>query len=244
MVDRETGDRNREKKGQGASGAAGCSPVIEKGLTEKNSHALFVNFDGLDQMSEREKRKKFGDMDIVMTGFAGLHGSVLLACRQQEALSHRYPVSFLEEAKKQERLIWQIPEAAPAGKSDDPSTCSFSGEEIKGMYLLAEGGVFAGLRNMGELAGVGLEIYIKRIPIKQETIEICNFFDVNPYQMFSAGSCLLLSKNGGRLKSRLAGQGIFSEVIGFTRRNNDMVVINGEERRFLERHYRDALELL
>ena len=103
MVDRETGDRNREKNGQGASGAAGCSPVIEKGLTEKNSHALFVNFDGLEQMSEREKRKKFGDMDIVMTGFAGLHGSVLLACRQQEALSHRYPVSFLEEAKKQER---------------------------------------------------------------------------------------------------------------------------------------------
>ena len=66
MVDRETGDRNREKNGQGASGAAGCSPVIEKGLTEKNSHALFVNFDGLDQMSEREKRKKFGDMDIVI----------------------------------------------------------------------------------------------------------------------------------------------------------------------------------
>ena len=148
MVDRETGDRNREKNGQGASGAAGCSPVIEKGLTEKNSHALFVNFDGLDQMSEREKRKKFGDMDIVMTGFAGLHGSVLLACRQQETLSHRYPVSFLEEAKKQERLIWQIPEAAPAGKSDDCSTYSFSEKGITGMYLLSEGGVFAGLWNM------------------------------------------------------------------------------------------------
>lgn len=205
---------------------------------------FFVNFCGLQEMSEKEKRKKFGDMDIVMTGFAGLSGSAILACEKYDQLRSRYPASFLEEAKNRKRFLRQIPEAAPAGKSDDPSTCSFSGEEIKGMYLLAEGGVFAGLRNMGELAGVGLEIYIKRIPIKQETIEICNFFDVNPYQMFSAGSCLLLSKNGGRLKSRLAGQGIFSEVIGFTRRNNDMVVINGEERRFLERHYRDALELL
>ena len=95
MVDRETGDRNREKNGQGASGAAGCSPVIEKGLTEKNSHALFVNFDGLDQMSEREKRKKLGNMDIVMKGFAGLHDSVLLSCMQKETLSKRYPFSFL-----------------------------------------------------------------------------------------------------------------------------------------------------
>lgn len=226
----------------------------EKGLAGRNQ-ALFINSaegsekawigaDDPEAMSAREKRAMFGEMDVVMTGFAGLHGSVILARDSSEKLRSRYPASFLEEAKAQERQIWQIPEAAPAGKSDDPSTCSFSGEEIKGMYLLGEGGVFAGLRNMGELAGVGLEIYIKRIPIKQETIEICNFFDVNPYQMFSAGSCLLLSKNGGRLKSRLAGQGIFSEVIGFTRRNNDMIVINGEERRFLERHYRDALELL
>ena len=242
MVDRETGDRNREKNGQGASGAAGCSPVIEKGLTEKNSHALFVNFDGLDQMSEREKRKKFGDMDIVMTGFAGLHGSVLLACRQQEALSHRYPVSFLEEAKKQERLIWQIPEAAPAGKSDDCSTYSFSEKGITGMYLLSEGGVFAGLWNMGKLAGVGLKVYSKKIPVKQETIEICNFFDVNPYQMHSKGCVLLLSENGCRLKERLFERGICSEVIGFTTEDNDRIVINGAEQRYLQKCYTEALE--
>ena len=228
--------------------------VKEKGLAEGNQ-ALFVNsaegtgkaFRGVDdpeRMSAGEKRAAFGDMDIVMTGFAGLCGSVILAHDRAEKLRSRYPASFLEEAKAQERQIWQIPEAAPAGKSDGCSTYSFSVEEIKGMYLLSEGGVFAGLWNMGELAGVGLEIYIKKIPIKQETIEISNFFDVNPYTMFSAGSCLVLSKNGGRLKSRLAGQGIFSEVIGFTRKNNDRVVINGEERRFLERRYRDALELI
>lgn len=224
-----------------------------KGLAEKNQ-ALFVNSDGNvkkvwysvedpDRMSAKEKRAAFGDMDIVMTGFAGLHGSVILAYDRSEKLRSRYPASFLEEAKAQERQVWQIPEAAPAGKSDGRSTYSFFEKEIKGIYLLSEGGVFAGLWNMGELTGVGLEIYIKKIPIKQETIEICNFFDVNPYQMFSEGSCLLLAENGGRLKKRLAGQGIFSEVIGFTRENNDRVVINGEERRFLERHYKDALEL-
>lgn len=244
MVDRVMVDRNKEKNGQGVSADTGCSPVIEKGLTEKNSHALFVNFDGLDKMSEKEKRKKLGDMDIVMTGFAGLNGSVFLACRKQEALLRRYPVSFLEEAKKQERLLWQIPEAAPAGKSDDCSTYSFSEKGITGMYLLSKGGVFAGLWDMGKLAGVGLKVYGKKIPVKQETIEICNFFDVNPYQMDSKGCALLLSENGYRLRERLAGKGIFSEVIGFTTEDHDRVVINGEEQRFLQKHYEEALGLI
>lgn len=244
MADRVMEDRDREYNGQGAFVGAGCSPAIEKGLTGKRSHALFVNFDGLEKMSEREKRKKLGDMDIVMTGFAGLNGSVLLAYRKQEALSHRYPGPFLEGAKKQERLLWQIPEAAPAGKSDDCSTYSFSQKGIVGMYLLSEGGVFAGLWNMGKLAGVGLKIYCKKIPVKQETIEICNFFDVNPYQMYSAGCALLLSENGYRLKEGLFESGIFSEVIGMTTENNARVVINGEEQRFLQKNYDEALDLI
>ncbi len=75
-------------------------------------------------------------------------------------------------------------------------------------------------------------------------MEICNFFDVNPYQMQSEGSCLLLADNGGRVKAGLQEKGIFSEIIGVTTENNDRVVINGEERRYLEKHYEDALELV
>lgn len=244
MADRVMEDRDSKYNGQGAFIDAECSSAIEKGLTEKNSHALFVNFDGLEKMSEKEKREKLGDMDIVMTGFAGLNGSVFLAYEKQKALSRRYPVSFLEEAKRQERFLRQIPEAAPAGKSDGCSTYSFSEKGITGMYLLSKGGVFAGLWDMGKLAGVGLKVYGKNIPIKQETIEICNFFDVNPYQMNSEGSALLLSENGYRLKERLFERGLFSEVIGFTTKNNDRVVINGEEQRFLQKHYEEALDLV
>lgn len=243
-ADRGMEDWDREYNGQGAFIDAECSPAIGKGLAEKISHALFVNFDGLEKMTQKEKRKKLGDLDIVMTGFAGLNGSVFLACRKKEALSRRYPVSFLEEAEKQERLIWQIPEAAPAGKSDDCSTYSFSQKGITGMYLLSRGGVFAGLWDMGKLAGVGLKVDSKKIPVKQETIEICNFFDVNPYQMYSEGCALLLSENGYRLKERLFESGIFSEVIGFTTEDNDRVIINGEEQRFLQKHYEEALDLI
>ncbi len=180
--------------------------VKEKGLAERNQ-ALFINSaeraekawkgaDDPETMSAGEKRAMFGDMDVVMAGFAGLHGSVILARDSSEKLRSRYPASFLEKAKGQERQIWQIPEAAPAGKSDDCSAYSFSEKGITGMYLLSKGGVFAGLWNLAKAAGVGLKIDLKSIPIRQET------------------------------------------------ENNDRVVINGEERRYLEKHYEDALELV
>lgn len=209
---------------------------------QRMADGFFVNFCGLTEMSEKEKRDRFCNMDIVMTGFAGLRGSVILANRKYSMLRGRYPVAFLEEAKEQQRLLWQIPEAAPAEKSDDGSAYSFAEKSIVAMYLLSKGGVFAGLWNMAKLAGVGLNAYLKSIPIKQETVEICNFFDVDPYRMQSEGSCLLLAENGGRLKARLQKRGIFSEVIGVTTDSNDRVVINGEERRYLEKHYEDALE--
>ena len=215
-----------------------------QGQGQRMADGFFVNFCGLDKMSEKEKREKFADMDIVMTGFAGLKGSAILACEKYDILLSRYPVSFLEGAKNSEKLLWQIPEAAPAGKSDDCSAYSFSEKSITAMYLLSEGGVFAGLWNMGKSAGVGLKIYRRDIPVRQETVEICNFFDVNPYQMWSEGSCLLLTESGYRLKKSLQEKGIFSEIIGFTTGNNDRIVINGEEKRYLEKHYEDALDLI
>lgn len=202
---------------------------------------FFVSFCGLDEMSEKERREKFGDRDIVMTGFAGLCGSVILAHEKYDILSSRYPASFLEGAKEQERFLRQIPEAAPAGKSGDGREYRFAEKGILGMYLLSEGGVFAGLWNMGESACIGLKVYGKDIPIKQETVEICNFFDVNPYQMQSEGSCLLLAENGYRLRNSLREEGIAAEVIGFTTKNNDRVVINGGEKRYLGKHYEDAV---
>lgn len=202
---------------------------------------FFANLCDSDKMSGREKRQKFGDLDIVMTGFAGLRGSVTLACEKYEVLRKRYSTSFLEGAKKQERLVWQIPEAAPAGKSDGRSADSFETGGITGMFPISQGGVYAGLWNLGEAAGVGLRVYLEQIPIKQETVEICNFFDVNPYQMQSEGCALLLSENGGRLRLLLRERGIFSEVIGITTRDNDRVILHGEERQFLQKKYEDAM---
>ena len=62
-------------------------------------------------------------------------------------------------------------EAALAGKSD----AIF-------MTSLSKGGIYKALWDIGEKCGTGLTVELKSIPIKQETVEICEVFDINPYE--------------------------------------------------------------
>jgi hydrogenase maturation factor len=94
---------------------------------------------------------------------------------------------------------------------------------------------------MGQCSGVGLEIDLKKIPIRQETIEICEFFDLNPYKLLSGGSLLMASEDGNALVRALGKSGICATIIGKATEGNDRVLISGEERRFLETTQTDEL---
>ena len=56
------------------------------------------------------------------------------------------------------------------------------------MHDVTEGGIYGALWELAEASGVGLEIDLKAIPIRQETVEVCEQFHLNPYQLISSGS--------------------------------------------------------
>lgn len=72
---------------------------------------------------------------------------------------------------------------------------------VSAMHDVTEGGIFGALWEMAEASGVGLEIDLKKIPVRQETIEICEFFGINPYQLISSG-CMLMAAEDGNLLVR------------------------------------------
>lgn len=201
-----------------------------KGIAMEDCCALFA-LEKLEQMSDREKRNAFADKDVLMIGYAGLAGSVCIAEKKQQELFTRYPQFFVEQAIAQKALLQKIPEAVTAMMSDE---C--------GILQLSKGGVFQGLWYIAELTGVGLEIECKKIPIKQETIEICNFFDINPYLLYADKGMLVVTDNGYRMKHKLKQLGIDAEIIGVTTKGPDKAVINDEERRFLEKRVFDPLD--
>lgn len=57
------------------------------------------------------------------------------------------------------------------------------------------------------------EIDLKKIPVRQETIEICEFFGLNPYELISGGSMLMAAEDGNQLVHELEKAGIPAAVI-------------------------------
>lgn len=168
--------------------------------------------------------------DVVLSKWIGLEGTYLLAKERREELKKRYPESMIDGAEDFERFLSVVPEAATAIRSG-----------VSAMHDVSEGGIFSALWQLAESSGVGLEIDMKKIPVKQETIEICEFFGLNPYYFVSGGALLMVTDNGYDLVKELQKQEIFATVIGKTTDSNDKVVINDYEKRFLEPSQSDGL---
>ena len=160
-------------------------------------------------------------MDLVLTKWIALKGtSVLASCRAEE-LSSRFPSVMIRDA---------------AG-----FTCYLSTEreyQISGGY----GGVLGGLWNMLEQINAGMEIDLRKIPIRQETVEICEFFDLNPYYTDSTGALLVAVEDGFGLVSVLEREGIHAAVIGRTNDGNDRIIYNQGKKRYLDRPQKEELE--
>ena len=101
------------------------------------------------------------------------------------------------------------------------------------VHDISTGGVFAALWELGEGAGCGLRVRLKDIPIRQETVEICEFFDLNPYMALGGGSALIVTENDEELVDALEQAGIPATLIGQTVDNNDRIIINDEDARYL-----------
>lgn len=168
--------------------------------------------------------------DIVMSKWIGLEGTAILADRRRESILERYPAWLAEEAAGFEKYLSTVPEAAVAMKS---GVCA--------MQNLSEGGVFAALWELAEGAGVGLTIELKKLPIRQETVEICNLCNINPYELLSGGSLLMTTSDGPGLVTALETEGIPAVIVGKITDSNDRLILNDEEVRYLDRPHADSI---
>ena len=83
-----------------------------------------------------------------------------------------------------------------------------------------------------------------KIPVAQETIEICELFDLNPYRL-SSGECLLMAvENGGDAVKLLSEAGIPSAVIGKVEKGIARKMVGIGTTGFLERPAPDEIRKL
>ena len=168
--------------------------------------------------------------DIVFVGYAGMDGMLRITEEKEQELKTRFAPVFLKQILSYGQRIFALREieAAKAGGA-------FAVRQV------ADGGILAALWNLALELEQGLDLDMKRINILQETIEVCEHFRLNPYQMISTGSFLAVTDNGEVLADALNNQGITAAVIGHTTDNNDKVLRNGEEMRYIDRPAPDEI---
>lgn len=168
--------------------------------------------------------------ELVITKWIGLEGTSILAKEKESVLLAKLPAELVQEAKDFDRYLSVVPDARTAMEVG-----------VTAMHDVTEGGIFGALWEMAEASGVGLEVDLRKIPIRQETIEVCEVFDINPYMLISSGAMLIGTEHGSRLVEELHKAGIHSAVVGYATEGNDRVILNGEEKRFLEPPKTDEL---
>lgn len=176
---------------------------------------------GLWNDGKKEKFSKTGK-SVVMAGYAALEATAVLISEKQEALSRRLAASYLAQG------------LAKASQTDVRQAARIAVQAGALVKTAGEGGVFGALWEIGEYFDCGMDIILRDILLLQETIEVCEVLDVNPY-LLAAGGCLLaLTEDAPALLSAYREAGIAAAAIGVLKEGRDRVVHNEWEERFLE----------
>jgi len=177
-----------------------------------------------DKNKVRTLKDAKAGQDIVVSKWIGLEGTAILARACREELLARYPEYLVDEAMNFEKDLLVGKEALVAVSSG-----------VGAMHDLSQGGIFGGIWELAEGSGLGLTADLRKIPIRQETVEVCEVCGVNPYEMRSGGSLLMTADDGEALVQALAKEQIPATVIGKLTDSRDRILINEEEVRYLTR---------
>lgn len=191
---------------------------------------VHVTVTGTVMRSSYENPKPRAGQELVMVGYMGLAGSLRIKRAKEEELAQRFIPAFLD-------------------RLEDDKSYLLAEEALKlterfgrlAMCQVTEGGIMAALWNLAESAGAGLSADMRKIPVKQETIEVCECFQFNPYQLTSIGAVLIATDHGEELIELFEKEGIPAALIGRLTEGNDRVIYSGGEMRYLDKPAADEL---
>lgn len=167
---------------------------------------------------------------MILTKWIGISGIRQIIAKNRPEILRFYREDVIEKAQGNAQDMSVGEEAFLAARAG-----------VTGMHDVSEGGIFAALWDMAEAGKVGLDIDFKKIPVRQEIIEICEIFDVNPYELESCGALLMTADNGHDIIKILSDAGIKASVIGRTTADHNKILRNDDEVRYLDTPNRDEV---
>jgi len=148
---------------------------------------------------------KIGDR-IILTKGTGIEGTAILASDRREELQTVFDEKFLKKAESFFEKISVVKEAVTA----------FGIGGVSAMHDPTEGGVAGGLHELADAANVGFNVYEEKIFVPVETRKICAHFGIDPLQLISSGSLLIVAEEvkTDEILSSLNKNNVQASVIG------------------------------
>jgi len=163
-------------------------------------------------------------LELLVTGNAGFDGSrkiYQIEDTRKKLLEH-YPKSFFAVfGEKYPELPLEI-----KGTADSESA--------------AEGGVFGAMWRILKRNRLGADFDQRRIPVLQQTIEVCEMFGLDPYRMESENCTVWLAEDASGLFDAAKNAGISCKAIGFTTKGPAIRRMDGASIAYLRRPEKPA----
>lgn len=189
-----------------------------------------VVVNGVAAVAETKTRKPEAGQAVVLLKWAGMEGMLRVTEEKEEQLKERFSPAFLAQIKSYAPQVFSMKEMRKAREAG-----------AFGLRQIGEGGILAELYRMAKEEGLGLDLELHNISLLQETVEVCEQFHLNPYQMTSTGSFLAVVSDQSAFLRQMEEAGIPVSMIGYFTDNNDKIIRNGEEIRYIDRPAPDAV---
>lgn len=203
---------------------AEVSPVIQKAIVYMNGVGILKK----GQLIRSAMAKP--EQDIVLLKWIGLEGTFRIVREKEEALKARFVPTFLHDIQKMETQIFTAEELLIARDYG-----------VSAMHQITDGGILAALWDMAQAADIGVSVELRKMTIRQETVEVCECFHINPYQLTSTGAILIVAQQGKELVKKYESLGIQASLIGRTTTDTARCILGGEEKRFIDKPAPDEL---
>lgn len=158
--------------------------------------------------------------DIIVTKDLALEGCSILAHDKENELKNILSIEEINEAKNFNQYLSVVEEGKVCGKIG-----------VTSMHDITEGGLLGALWETAEASNIGFKIYEELLPIKNTTMKICKYFNIDVLRFISSGSMLIISSNSNEIIKNLKDIGIKATVIGKITEEKKGILIksSGEE---------------
>ncbi len=169
--------------------------------------------------------------DLIAVGCAGLMGTSELTSLFSDELEAFFPSSFMDRV----RTLGREKYADEREAEKILSSCT-------AFTPVSSGGFLAALWEISERSGTGLEAELERVPIRQETIEICEYFDLNPYRLLCRDVWIAGAARSRCILREFEALGVPCAVFGMVTPGPARMIKGADGWRYLEKPLPDELE--